>query len=123
MKLSTTEAASQGASAPEFFDRLAAEPQPLLAGVRGTLRFDILRGDTTASWHVRIDRGDVTVSREHADADAVARVQEPLFEEIVAGRSNAMAAALRGEMAFEGSPQLLTIFQRLFPGPPQRSAT
>jgi hypothetical protein len=95
----------------------------LLTGVKGTLRFDVVRGDTTSSWFVRIDHGDVEVSREDGAADAVARVEEPLFDDIVTGRANAVAAALRGEMAFDGSPQLLTIFQRLFPGPPEVSAT
>jgi hypothetical protein len=117
--MSTTDAVSQPLSASDFFARLAAEPQPLLTGVQGTLRFDVVRGDTTSSWYMRIDRGNVTVSREEIEADAVVRVNEPLFDDIVTGRANAMAAALRGEMAFDGSPQLLTIFQRLFPGPPK----
>jgi putative sterol carrier protein len=109
--------------APEFFERLAAERQPLLGGTRGTMRFDVLRGDTMTSWYVRIDHGDVAVSHETSAADAVVRAHEPLFEDIVTGRANAMAAALRGEIGFEGSPQLLTVFQRVFPGPPQRSAS
>jgi putative sterol carrier protein len=95
----------------------------LLTGVHGSLRFDVVRGEATSSWHVRIDDGHVTVDRAAADADAVARLNEPLFDDIVTGRANAMAAALRGEIALDGSPQLLTIFQRLFPGPPRESAT
>jgi hypothetical protein len=122
--VSTTEAASDAAPAREFFDALAAEPQPLLRGSKGTLRFDVIRGDTTtASWHVSVDNGDVTVSHDESAADSVVRVHEPLFEDIVTGRANAVAAALRGELAVEGSPQLLTVFQRLFPGPPRRSAS
>jgi hypothetical protein len=121
--VSTTDSISQSVPPPEFFDALAAEPQPLLAGTHGTIRFDVTRGDTSTSWYVRIDHGDVTVSHDTIGADSVVRVQEPLFEQIVTGRANALAAALRGEMAFEGSPQLLTIFQRVFPGPPQGSAS
>jgi hypothetical protein len=121
--VTTTDAVSQGMTAKDFFDRLATERQPLLGGVQGTMRFDVLRGDTTTSWYVRIDDGAVAVSHETSAADAVVRVHEPLFEEIATGRANALAAAIRGEMAFEGSPQLLTIFQRVFPGPPQRSAS
>jgi hypothetical protein len=119
--VSTTEAASPAGPARAFFDRLAAEPQPLLGGMHGTLRFDVIRGDTTTtSWSVLIDRGDVTVSQEETEADAVVRLHEPLFEDMVTGRANAVAAALRGEFAVEGSTQLLTVFQRLFPGPPPR---
>jgi hypothetical protein len=121
--LSTTDAIAEPLPAPEFFEWLAAEPQPLLAGTHGTLRFDVVRGDTSTSWYVRIDHGDVTVSHETIAADAIVRVHEPLFEDIVTGRANALAAGLRGELVFEGSPQLLTIFQRLFPGPPRRSAS
>jgi hypothetical protein len=121
--VSTTEEVTTGVPAPEFFDRLAAERQPLLGGTQGTMRFDVLRGDTTTSWFVSIDDGNVAVSHETGAADAVVRVHEPLFQDIVTGRANALAAALRGEMAFEGSPQLLTIFQRVFPGPPRRSAS
>jgi hypothetical protein len=109
--------------APEFFEGLAAETQPLLAGTHGTLRFDVLRGETSTSWYVRIDHGDVNVSHDTSAADAVVRVPEPLFHDIVTGRANALAAGLRGELVFEGSPQLLTVFQRLFPGPPRRSAS
>ena len=121
--MSTTEAEEHALPAPEFFARLATEPQPLLTGSEGTLRFDAVRGDTTTSWYVRIDHGTVTVSQEASAADSVARMNEALFDDIVAGRVNAVAAALRGEMALEGSPQLLNVFQRLFPGPPRRSAS
>jgi SCP-2 sterol transfer family protein len=122
-ELSTTEKASDPESAPEFFGRLTAEEQPLLAGAEGTLRFDVIRGDTTTTWYVRIDHGDVKVSHDTRAADAMVRVNEPLFDDFVGGRANAVAAALRGEMSLQGSPQLLTVFQRLFPGPPRRSAS
>jgi putative sterol carrier protein len=44
-------------------------------------------------------------------------VDQALFEQIVTGEENAMAAVLRGEIGIEGKPQLLVFFQRLFPGP------
>jgi hypothetical protein len=41
-----------------------------------------------------------------------------LFEAIAAGKVNATAAVLRGELAIEGDWELMVLFQRLLPGPP-----
>ena len=49
---------------------------------------------------------------------SVARV----FERIVTGRMNAVAAVLRGDLQVEGDWRLLVRIQRLFPGP-RRSRT
>jgi putative sterol carrier protein len=67
---------------------------------------------------VAIEKGDLTVSRKRARADCVARADAELFEAIVKGEMNPMAALLRGSMHVEGDPELLVLFQRLFPGPP-----
>jgi hypothetical protein len=45
-------------------------------------------------------------------------MDQALFEQIVTGRENATAALLRGLIDVEGNPQLLVLFQRLFPGMP-----
>jgi putative sterol carrier protein len=58
------------------------------------------------------------VSHANAKADCVVRMDQALFEQIVTGRENATAALLRGLVTVEGKPQLLVLFQRLFPGPP-----
>jgi hypothetical protein len=44
-------------------------------------------------------------------------MRRELFDDIRSGRTNAVAATLRGEITIEGNPRLLNIFQRLFPGP------
>jgi putative sterol carrier protein len=105
-------------NAQTFFDDLASQRQPLLAGLNGTLRFDATHGDTSECWHLTIHDGGVVVSNKRAAADAVARLDQKLLDDIATGRANAMAAALRGEISVEGSPRLLNVFQRLFPGPP-----
>jgi hypothetical protein len=111
-----------------FFEELCAQPQPLLARTRGRLRFEVRDADEVTHWHVDIDRGDVSLTRD-VDADAagesnaVVHVDRALFESIVSGQSNAMSAVLRGEMGVEGSMDLLVIFQRMFPGPPPATTT
>jgi putative sterol carrier protein len=100
-----------------FFEGLAARRQPLLHNVSGTLRFDVMHGDETDCWYITIAKGDVAVTREEAPADAIIRVRDALFDDILSGRANAMAALLRGDIGVEGNPQLLMRMQRTFPGP------
>jgi putative sterol carrier protein len=105
-----------------FFDELASRGhEPLLEKATGTLRIDLTDGRRSARWLVAITKGDVAVSRQNRRADCVARADRTVFEGIVKGEVNAMAAALRGAISVEGDPQLLVQFQRLFPGPPKRS--
>jgi len=102
----------------EFFYRLAERgPEPLLANVSGTLRFDLLDGERVEHWYLTIKNGHVAVSHDDADADAVVRTAKALFEGMTAGRVNAMAAALRGTLVPRGNLTLVVSFQRLFPGP------
>ncbi len=67
-----------------------------------------------------IDKGDVSVSRRNAAADATVRATKELFDGLASGEVNTMAAVLRGAVEFEGDPELLVLFQRLFPGPPAK---
>jgi putative sterol carrier protein len=92
--------------------------EPLLEKARGTLRFELTRGKQVDRWLVAIDRGDVKVSRRNATGDATLRASRELFGGVARGEVNTMAAVLRGAIEFEGDPQLLVLFQRLFPGPP-----
>ena len=102
-----------------FFDRLAErEHEPLLASTSGTLRFELRNGRRTHYWYVAIEKGDITVSRENAEADAVVRADKSLFDGLATGRVNAMAATLRGALHASGNLGLVMSFQRLFPGPP-----
>ena len=61
--------------------------QPLLAKVRGTVRFDLVGGDGAAdNWLVAVDHGDLTISQDKAAADCTIRADKALFERLIQGR-------------------------------------
>jgi SCP-2 sterol transfer family len=104
----------------EFFGELGRRGhEPLLAKARGTIRVDLEQGTKTDRWLVRIDRGHLVVEPGGGarDSDAVIRADRELFDVIVDGEMNAMAAMLRGAMSVDGDLQLIVLFQRLLPGP------
>lgn len=104
-----------------FFGELGERGhEPLLEKAKGTIRFELKRGKQTDRWFVAIDKGDVSVSRKNAAADGTVRARRELFDGLARGEVNAMAAVLRGALEFEGDPELLVLFQRLFPGPPAK---
>jgi putative sterol carrier protein len=106
-----------------FFEELAQRGHvPGAETMRGSVRFDLRSGKRTTRWLVSVDRGAVTVSRRNAAADAVVRADEALFDGIVRGEVNAMAAMLRGALTIEGDGGLLLLFQRLLgPATPRRT--
>jgi putative sterol carrier protein len=105
-----------------FFDDLSQRGrEPLLRRVSGTIRFDLGTGKGAEHRYVTVKKGKVSVSRKKGPADAVVQADESLFEDIAAGKANAMAAVLRGIMVVEGDLGLMMTFQRLFPGPLRRN--
>jgi predicted lipid carrier protein YhbT len=107
-----------------FFESLRRRGhEPLLELAEGTLRFDLANGGDVAHWFVSVDKGDVTVSRSRRRADCRIRGPRAVFEGIATGEINAMAAALRGAIVVEGDAELLTLFQRVLPGPPSSRET
>src|SRR5215204_6005503 len=112
------EAASMTDATANFFDELGRRKhEPLLAQVTGTVRFDLKKGNRTEHFFVAIKKGDVTISSANEDADCVVRADRAMFDGFATGESNAMTAFLRREITFEGDPQLLVQFQRIFQGP------
>jgi putative sterol carrier protein len=106
-----------------FFEELEARGhEPRLQKVTGTFRFDLTNGKRTARWLVSINKGDIAVSHKNARADCVMRAEKTVFDGIASGEVNPVAAVLRGSLGVEGDRELLVLFQRLFPGPPRRSA-
>ena len=101
-----------------FFTELGRRAhEPMLRKATGRLRFDLTDGTSEATWTVVMKKGDVSVTRKKGDADCVVTTDRPLFDAIVRGEKNAMAAVLRGEIKIEGDPELLVLFQRVFAGP------
>jgi putative sterol carrier protein len=104
----------------QFFEELGRRGhEPLLEHATGTIRFELAQGKRTERWLVSVRKGDITVSHENGEADVVVTADEALFDSLVSGKQNAMAALLRGAVGVEGRVQLLVLFQRLFPGPPR----
>ena len=107
-------------STAELFSALGARGhEPLLEKTTGTMRFDLRDGRKLDRWFVSVVKGDLVVSRRNIRADCVITADKALFDSIASGRTNAMAAMLRGELEVEGDPQLMVLFQRLLPGPPR----
>jgi hypothetical protein len=47
------------------------------------------------------------------------RTDRRLFEKLITGEENAIAATLRGALVCAGNVELLFAIQRIFPGPPR----
>ena len=104
----------------EFFGELGARGhEPLLKKASGTLRFDLRRGKGVDRWLLAVEKGDMTVTHGNVAADCVVSTDRALFDDLASGKTNAMAALLRGAVGIEGDVQLLVLFLRLFPGPPR----
>jgi putative sterol carrier protein len=106
-----------------FFTELATRTHdPLLRKGSGSTRFEIVDGRRTRCWTVRVEKGDLVVTPGRGDAACVVRADKALFDKVVSGRLNAVAAVLRGDLVVEGDWRLLVRMQRLFPGPRRRAA-
>ena len=120
MTTSTARKTPGNGPAVRFFGELAQRGhEPLLAGVSGRVRFDVMDKGASDSWLVRVDRGDLTVAHDAGPADCTIRGQRALFDELASGRTNAMAAVLRGALVCSGDIELLIAMQRVFPDPPR----
>jgi putative sterol carrier protein len=105
-------------AAAVFFDEVARRGHdPLLGDADASVRFELVSGSHVDTWQVRLHKGEVSVSRDDGGADCVVRADKKLFDGIVSGEVNAMAALLRGALAFEGDPEALVRLQRVFPPP------
>jgi putative sterol carrier protein len=109
----------------DFFQKLGERGhQPLLGHMGGAVRFDV-RGDDgeVDQWVVAVDRGAVTVSQGNTDADCIIGADRALFERLINGEENAMAAVLRGALRCSGDVEMLLTIQRIFPGPSDQRTT
>jgi hypothetical protein len=112
------------APAARFFVELPRRSgDPLVAGARGTVRFDLSRSGRRELWRVRLDRGAVTV--EHAPplapADTTVQCRGEMLDRMLTGEVNPLTAVLRGAIDVTGDVDLLLRLVRLFP-PSEASA-
>jgi putative sterol carrier protein len=104
----------------EFFQSLGSRGhEPLLEKCSGAIRFDLTAKSGTDHWLVRLDNGEVSVSQENREADCVVRADKSVFRGLASGEMNGLTAYLRGLISLEGDPELLVLFQRVFPAPRQ----
>ena len=107
-----------------FFAELASRGhEPLLRKASGSMRFDVVDGRQTRRWLVSVERGDMAVSRGGCEASCVVRADKAVFDKVAAGKLNAVAAVLRGDLQVDGDWRMVVLMQRLFPGPRRRRAT
>jgi putative sterol carrier protein len=109
---------SMSEATTRFFAGLESDDRrSLIANMNGTLRIELTNGGTTERWLVAAQKGDLHVSHGNAKADCTLRAPEDVFEKLVRGEDNPMAAFLRGAVTVEGDSELVVLFQRLLPGP------
>ena len=102
----------------EFFNDLGSRGhEPMLDGITGKFRFDLLDGKRTERWLVSVSKGDLAVSKRITNADCIIRTKRAFFDRVASGEANAVAGVMRGEVELDGNWTLLVEFQRLFPGP------
>ena len=125
----------------EFFEELTRRGhEPLLQRVQATIRFEVsdvrpdpvdpsdpsdpsdqdatTDGDSrgAVSRLVAVDHGRLTVSADGGGtaADATIACTASELEDLVNGRTSAMASLLRGALTVQGDPELVVLAQRLF---------
>ena len=107
----------------DFFAELERRGhEPMLRRLSATVRWDILDGDRIEHRLVRIDHGDVRVTVSDEPADCVIIAERVVCDDVVTGRTNALAALLRGAAAVDGDFELMVPAQRLLPRTPGASA-
>ncbi|RLP91812.1 MULTISPECIES: SCP2 sterol-binding domain-containing protein [unclassified Micromonospora] len=102
-----------------FFASLPARAPEVLGGLAdGTLQIELTTGDLTEHWLVRMRPGFVQVGRHRGPADAIWYSSAVLFDRLVTGEAQGVAAVLRNESTFSGNVVLFLAFRRFFPDPP-----
>lgn len=101
-----------------FFTELGRRGhEPLVANFSGRVRIEIVDRHAVDCWTLTIERGDIEVTRDGEAPACIMRGDRRLFEQLVRGETNAMAATLREALECRGDVDLLLAVQRLFPGP------
>jgi putative sterol carrier protein len=88
--------------------------EPMLERVTGTVRFEITDGEQIDRRLIRIVHGDIQVAVSDEPADCVITAPRAVCDDVVSGRTSALAAILRGAAAVDGDLELMVLAQRLF---------
>lgn len=105
--------------AAEFFNSLPGRAPALMRlPVAGTIRLDLVEDRRTEHWYVMVAPGRAEVSRDERPTDAILTMNVPVFDELVTGRTRAIAAVLRNDATFGGDVRLFLALQRFFPAQP-----
>lgn len=103
----------------EFFDRLNRRGHEyLMEKVRARVRFDLEHDRQIDHWLLSINQGDLHVSREKGEADAVISADRAFFDHVVSGEERPLTSWLRNELAVEGRFEYLVLLDRLLPERP-----
>ncbi|MBM0274260.1 SCP2 sterol-binding domain-containing protein [Micromonospora tarensis] len=103
----------------KFFAALPSRAPDVLGGLAdGTLQIDLGSDHQTEHWLVRMRPGSVQVSRGRGPADAIWYSSAALFDRMISGEAQGVAAVLRNESTFSGNVVLFLAFRRFFPNPP-----
>jgi len=98
--------------------------EPLVRKITGRIRIDLRQNGEVDRWDLTFDEGKVSVKRNtqgRDNADCHLITDSELFDRMAAGRTNVMAAVLRGALLMRGDLDKVLAFQRLFPGPPRKT--
>jgi hypothetical protein len=111
-------AANESDPTTQLFNRISRIGRvDSLADVEGRLRFDLNMGDRVEQWTIDVHYGQITVSRDGAEANCVVALDKGLLDRIATGHANAMSSLLRADIIVSGDVRLLVLLERLLPGP------
>ena len=101
----------------DFFNDLVQRGNlPMMAHTTATIRFDLEhagKGNGADHWLVSLKDGNVSIAQKSGPADATMTTDKALFDRIVTGEANVLAATLRGLVNVEGDRQLCARFQHV----------
>ncbi|MEV0328792.1 SCP2 sterol-binding domain-containing protein [Micromonospora echinospora] len=84
----------------------------------GTVRLDISENGWTDHWYLTVERQTVRVTRSAEEAELVVRADREVFDQLATGRTHIIGALLRNDVTARGRLPLLTVLNRILPGPP-----
>lgn len=103
----------------KFFESLSGRAHTVLSPyAKGTVRADLDCDGTIEHWYITIKAGSIEVTQEDRPADAEFHTSAELFDRIVTGKEQGIAAVFRNEMTYAGDVRLFLLIRRFFPSPP-----